>query len=162
MASKVESYNQSGHEAGKAGVGQYADPDEPRTNSRGMLKEWIDSDKEYPSEKCLHELFEEQVARTPLAIAVCCRERKLTYAELNERANHLAHSLRGQGVSADVRVGLLAERSLEMLIGLLGILKAGAAYVPMNPDHPKARLLVQLEESQSAFLVTQQRFLTEL
>jgi len=113
---------------------------------------------EYPQDKCLHELFEEQVERTPNAMAVVCEEQRLTYAELNARANDLAHYLRQRGVGAEVRVGLCVDRSVEMLIGLLGILKAGGAYVPLNPEHPKTRLAHQIAEIQAPIVLTQAEY----
>ena len=89
----------------------------------------------YRKDQCIHEMFEEQVARTPEAIALVFGDRQLTYAELFTRANRLAHSLRRHGVMANDRVGLCIDRGLEMIVGLLGILKSGAAYVPLNPEH---------------------------
>ena len=91
-------------------------------------------------DKCIHELFEEQVERTPEAVAVICEEQQLTYRQLNARANQLAHYLRKRGVGPEVLVGICVERSLEMVIGLLGILKAGGAYVPLDPSYPEKRL----------------------
>ncbi|MEP6743437.1 MAG: amino acid adenylation domain-containing protein [bacterium] len=161
MANRVEWNNQSGTTSGQAQVGQSraGETEACHTVLRELSVEWNDTRREYRTEKCLHELFEETVKLTPGRIAVCCGEKKLTYLELNERANQLAHFLRRRKVSADVRVGLLVDRSLEMLIGLLGVLKAGGAYVPLNPDHPRARLLIQLEESKAPVLITEQRFL---
>jgi amino acid adenylation domain-containing protein len=105
-------------------------------------------------DKTIHELFEAQAARTPSAPALVSGDQELTYAELNTRANQLAHLLRRRGVGPDVRVGLCLERSAELIVGLLGILKAGGAYVPLNPDHPQERMEMQLRESQSLLLVT--------
>ncbi len=107
---------------------------------RRMLVEWNDSAAAYPSQSCIHELFEAQVARTPDAVAIEFQSSTLTFAELNRRANRVAHFLRGRGVGADKPVGLLVARSLEMVVGMLGILKAGAAYVPLDPSYPPARL----------------------
>ena len=104
--------------------------------------------------KCFHELFEEQVARTPQAIAVVSGDRELTYNELNKWANQLAHVLRERGIGPDARVGLCVDRSVEMIVGLMGILKAGGAYVPLNPDHPRDRLALQLAESSVSILIT--------
>jgi len=89
----------------------------------------------YPQEKLIHELFEEQVERTPEAVAVVCEGQSLTYAELNAKANQLARCLTQKGVGPDQRVGICVERSLEMVVGLLGILKAGGAYVPLDPSY---------------------------
>ncbi len=109
---------------------------------------------EFSSDKCIHELFEEQVDKTPAEPAVVSGDQQLTYTELNARANQLACLLRRRGVGADTCVGLCVERSVEMIVGLLGILKAGGAYVPLNPDHPHERLAVQLAESRASLLVT--------
>ncbi|QBD80521.1 amino acid adenylation domain-containing protein [Ktedonosporobacter rubrisoli] len=104
---------------------------------------------------CVHELFEEQVARTPDAIAVVAGIRKLSYRELNSRANQLAHYLRRLGVGPDVMVGLCVKRSLDMMVGIMGILKAGGAYVPLDPSYPQERLSLLLQDSQTPILLTQ-------
>jgi amino acid adenylation domain-containing protein len=109
---------------------------------------------DYSQEKCIHQLFEEQVAKTPEAIALVFDDCELTFKELNARANQLAHYLRSKGGLPGCRVGLCTERDAEMIIGLLGILKAGGAYVPLNPEHPRARLELQLAESNASFLIT--------
>ena len=101
---------------------------------RQLLVEWNDTAADYPRDQCIHQLFEEQVERTPDAVAVVFEDRQLTYAQLNARANQLARHLRRLGVGPEVLVGLCVERSLEMVVGLLGILKAGGAYVPLDPD----------------------------
>jgi amino acid adenylation domain-containing protein len=111
---------------------------------RQLLVGWNQTAAEFPSSKCLHELFEEQAARTPERVAVRCGETAFSYRELNERANQLGHCLRGLGVEADRPVGLCLERSAETMVAVLAILKAGGAYVPLNPDNPPARLLQQL------------------
>jgi amino acid adenylation domain-containing protein/non-ribosomal peptide synthase protein (TIGR01720 family) len=116
----------------------------------------------YPLEKCIYQLFEEQAARTPDHVAVVFEDERLTYAQLNARANRLAHYLRGQGVDADVRVGLCVERSLEMIVGMLGILKAGGAYAPLDPEQPRARLQYQLDELDAPVLLTQKKLLARL
>ena len=116
----------------------------------------------YDSEPCLHELFEAQAERTPDAIAVECEGKRLTYQELNRRANQLAHHLRALGVEPEVLVGLYVERSLEMLIALLGILKAGGAYVPLDVVYPQERLAFMLSDAQVPVLVTLQRALKQL
>ena len=121
-----------------------------------MLSDWNATDAEYPRDKCIHHLFEEQVARTPETIALVFNDRELSYAELNRLADGLAGRLRASGVGgADTPVALCAERSLEMVVGLLGILKAGAAYVPLDPAFPSERLAFMLEDSGAAVLVTQ-------
>src|SRR5204863_5751349 len=101
--------------------------------------EWNDTATDYPRDRCIHELFEEQVARTPDAVAVVFEDQQLTYGELNARANQLAHHLIALGVGPEVLVGICMERSLELIVGLLAILKAGGAYVPMDPSYPNER-----------------------
>ncbi len=117
---------------------------------------------EYPRERCMHALFEEQVARTPRAVAVVMGEAQLTYGELNARANQLAHHLRTLGVGPEVLVGLCLERSLEMVVGLLGILKAGGAYVPLDPGYPAERLGFMLADTQAPVLLTRESLLGAL
>ena len=109
--------------------------------------------------KCIHELFETWVEQTPDAIAVVFEENKLTYRELNRRANQVAHRLRKMGVAPDTLVGLFAERSLEMVVGMLGILKAGAAYLPLDPVYPKERLAFVLDDAQPKVMLAQQKLL---
>ncbi|BDI19846.1 hypothetical protein ANSO36C_56480 [Nostoc cf. commune SO-36] len=121
-----------------------------------LLVDWNDTQSDYPLHKCIHQLFEEEVERTPNAVAVVYENQQLTYQELNNRANQLANHLRSLGVGSDVLVGLCVERSLEMVIGLLGILKAGAAYVPLDPEYPTERLSFILEDTQASVLLTQQ------
>jgi amino acid adenylation domain-containing protein len=127
-----------------------------------LLIEWNDTEKEYPKNKCIHELFEEQVAKTPDGVAVLFDNQQLTYRELNERANQLARYLRKLGVGPEVLVGISVERSLEMVVGLLGILKAGGAYVPLDPEYPKERLAFMLEDTHAPILLTQQRLVDGL
>ena len=122
-----------------------------------LLVEWNDTRIDYPSDKCIHELFETQVAKTPDAIAVVFADQQLTYRELNSRANQLAHYLRKLSVGPETLVGICMERSMEMIVGLLGILKAGGAYVPLDPTYPKERLAFMLEDSRAPFLLTQAR-----
>jgi amino acid adenylation domain-containing protein len=123
---------------------------------RWLLSDLNRTETEFPNAnaKCIHELFEEQVVRTPQAIALVFGAVELTYEQLNARANQLAHLLADRGVSANDRVGLSLPRGAEMIVGLLGILKAGGAYVPLNPDHPTERLAKQLVESDAAILIT--------
>jgi amino acid adenylation domain-containing protein len=124
-----------------------------------LLVEWNDTAADYPKDKCIHELFEEQANRTPDAIAVEFEEQRLTYSELNIRANQLAHHLISFGVGPERLVGICVERSIEMVVGLLGILKAGGAYVPLDPSYPKERLAFMLEDSQVSVVVTQEKYL---
>jgi non-ribosomal peptide synthetase component F len=110
-----------------------------------LLVEWNQTAAEYPRESTFHELFEAQAEQTPQRAAVCCEGLTLSYSELNQQANRLAHYLRELGVGPDGRVGLCVERSVETLVGVLAILKAGGAYVALNAQHPAARLKQQME-----------------
>jgi amino acid adenylation domain-containing protein len=114
---------------------------------RQLLVEWNRTEAEYPATQCLQELFEAQAERTPQRVAVRGGEQALSYAELNARANQLAHCLRRLGVGADELVGLCLERSAETMVAVLAVLKAGGAYVPLNPDNPPARLRQQMEDA---------------
>jgi len=116
----------------------------------------------FPAETCPYRLFEEQTAKTPDRIAAEFNGAFLTYRELNQRANMLAHRLIKAGVTAESKVGLLVDRSFDILIGILGIHKAGGAYVPMDPDYPQSRIEYMLEDSQSPVLVTQSRHIPRL
>src|SRR5258708_22611616 len=120
-----------------------------------LLYEWNDTRVEYSSNECIHELFEEQVEKSPEAVAVVYEEEQLTYGELNERANRLGHYLGELGVKADTRVAICVERGLEMGVGLLGILKAGGAYVRLGPAYPVERLRYMLEDSAPGVGLTQ-------
>ena len=126
----------------------------PEAERRLVLREWNATEAAYPREACVHELVEAQVERTPGAVAVVFEGERVTYAELNARANRLAHHLRALGVGPDARVGICVERSVEMVVGLLGILKAGGAYVPLDPGYPVERLRTMLEDSAPAVLLT--------
>jgi len=117
---------------------------------------------EYPHDRCIHQLFEEQVERTPDAPAIVFADQQISYSELNERANSLANHLRRLGVGSSAVVGLLMDRSIQMMVGVLGILKAGAAYLPLNTDHPAARLSHQLNDAAASFLVTETKLAAEL
>ncbi len=129
---------------------------------RQLLEGWNDTQREYPRNRCIHELIEEQAERTPGAVAVVCGEKQLSYQELNRRSNQLAHYLRGLGVGPEVLVGICVERSLEMVVGLLGILKAGGAYVPLDPKYPKERLAFICEDTRISMLLTQQKLAAHL
>ncbi|WP_437896085.1 amino acid adenylation domain-containing protein [Sorangium sp. So ce124] len=126
-----------------------------------VLVTWNQTAAERPRE-CIHHLFEAQVRRSPDAVALVGSGGRLTYRELNERANRLSHQLRARGVGPEVLVGLCMERSLEMVVALLGILKAGGAYVPLDPRYPRERLQTMLEDSGVAVLLTQQPLLASL
>ncbi len=120
-----------------------------------ILYGWNDTETEFPRDKCVHYLFEEQVARTPEAIALVFEDVSISYAELNRRSNRLAHYLRTLGVRADSLVAICAERSIEMVVALLGVLKAGGAYLPLDPAYPPERLRLMLEDSTPVALLTQ-------
>lgn len=151
------------HEVAGAGVDQRLSetPLLTQAERHQVLVEWNDTAAAYPQDKCLHQLFEAQVARTPDAVAVICEDQRLTYRELNRRANQLAHYLRGRGVGPEVLVGLCMERSLAMVTALLGILKAGGAYVPLDPSYPEARLAFMLADSGVSILLTMQAVLAK-
>jgi len=129
---------------------------------RQMLVEWNQTAAEYSRHLCVHQLFEAQVERTPEGVAVVFEDEQLTYRELNERANQLAHHLRARGVGTDVRVGIMIGRSVGMIVGVLGILKAGGAYVPLDPTYPQERLAFMLEDAAVPVLVTEQRLVESL
>ncbi len=127
-----------------------------------ILKECNNTMTKYPRDKCIHQLFDEQVDKSPDAIAIIFEDQQLTYRALNNKANQLAHYLMKQGVGPEVLVGICVERSLEMVIGILGILKAGGAYVPLDPAYPKDRLAFMLEDSGAPLLLTQYNLLENL
>lgn len=127
-----------------------------------LLVEFNLTQADYPQDKCIHHLFEEQAERTPNNIAVTFSDNKLTYRELNTRANQMAHYLQRLGVGKEVMVGICVERSLEMIVGILGILKAGGAYIPLDPNYPSERLAFILEDTKTPVLLTQQRLLSGL
>ena len=124
---------------------------------RKVIIEFNQTAADYPKDKCLHQLFEEQAARHPNRPALCFGESELSYFELNRRANQIAHILRQSGVGPNVPVALCLERSAEMIVALLGVLKAGGCYVPLIPDNPKARLAHQLSETGAPVVLTQQK-----
>ena len=132
------------------------------TERHKLLVEWNNTTREYPQDKCIHQLFEEQVERTPDAVALVFEGDQLTYGELNVKANQLAHYLQGLGVGPEVLVGICVERSLEMIVGLLGILKAGGAYLPLDPEYPQERLQFMLQDAGVSVLLTQERFIDKL
>ncbi|MEG4288204.1 amino acid adenylation domain-containing protein [Microcoleus sp. C2C3] len=127
-----------------------------------LLVEWNNTQAEYPLDKCIHQLFEEQVEQTPDAVAVVFADQQLTYRELNNQANKTAHYLQTLGVKPEVLVGICMERSIKMVVALLGILKAGGAYVPLDPGHPQERLKFMLSDSQMSVLLTQEKLVSRL
>ena len=127
-----------------------------------ILVQWNDTRIDYCRERFVHELFEEQVRRTPDAVAVVFETRQITYRELNARSNQLAHYLRDLGVGPETLVGICLERSLEMVVGLLGILKAGGAYLPLDPSYPAARLGFMIDDARPGVVLTQRRLVDAL
>ena len=126
-----------------------------------LLTEFNDTVRTYSSALCVPQLFELCAERNPNALAIVCGDDRITYGELNERANQLAHHLRSLGVKPEDRVCILMERSVEMVLALLGVLKAGAAYVPLDPTYPKERLRFMLEDACGRVVLTQQHLRSE-
>jgi amino acid adenylation domain-containing protein len=124
------------------------------TERRELLSEWNDTRRACPSESCIPDLFEAWAARTPESVALTFGDERLTYEELNRRANRLAHRLRAYGVGDETRVGVCVERSFEMIVALLGVLKAGGVYVPLDPSYPHERLLFMLEDAGAQVVLT--------
>jgi len=147
-----------------------ADPDQPvstlplltPTEQQQLLIDFNDTAQELSPEERIDRRFEAQVERTPDAIAAVCGQQRVTFAELDERANRLARYLRHRGVGPNVLVGVFAERSLEMLTGILAILKAGGAYVPMDPGYPKERLAFMIRDTGTRILLTQEKLRSRL
>jgi non-ribosomal peptide synthetase component F len=129
---------------------------------RHVLSVGGDGAATYPVDVRVHERFEQQAARTPDATALVYEDQRLSYAELNARANRLAHHLRERGVGPEVLVGLCVERSLEQVVAILGVLKAGGAYVPLDPGYPKQRLSFILDDSRTPILLTQSHLAGDL
>jgi amino acid adenylation domain-containing protein len=121
-----------------------------------LLVEWNGTQRDYPREKCVHQLFAEQAKRAPDKVALVFGDERLTYRELDERANRLARYLCGLGVGPETLVGICVERSVEMVVGVLGVLKAGGAYVPLDPVYPEDRLAYMMQDSGVAILLTQE------
>lgn len=129
----------------------------PKAEYKRLLEEWNDTDVVDLREETIHTLFEEQVEKTPEAIAVVCEDEELTYRELDERSNQLAHYLHKRGVGCESLVGIGVTRSSEMIVGLLGIMKSGGAYVPIDPSYPESRLRYILADAHIEVLVTQEK-----
>ncbi|GAA6624132.1 amino acid adenylation domain-containing protein [Scytonema sp. NUACC26] len=127
-----------------------------------LIVDWNDTKTDYPCNQCIHQLFEQEVERTPNSIAVVFENQQLTYRELNNQANRVAHYLQKLGVKPEVLVGICMERSLSMVVGLLGILKAGGAYLPLDPAYPKERLAFMLADAQVTVLLTKQSLTEKL
>ncbi|MEH2267248.1 MAG: amino acid adenylation domain-containing protein [Nostoc sp.] len=139
----------------------------PKTEQKELVETWNDTSRDYARDKCVHQLFEAQAERSPDVVAVVFKEAQsheqssLTYRELNQRANQLAHYLVSLGVKPDMPIGICVERTLEIAIAVLAVLKIGGAYVPMDSAYPKERLAFMLEDTQVSVLLTQQQLLTE-
>ncbi len=129
---------------------------------RWLLDEWNATAADYPRDRCFHELFAVQVTKTPDAVAAVFGEEQITYRALDQRANQLAHHLQAQGVGPDTFVGLCVNRSIEMLVGLLAVLKAGGAYIPLDPAYPRERLVFMLEDAHVRVLLTEKRLVGQL
>src|SRR4028119_1097527 len=127
-----------------------------------LLVEFNSTKANYPLDKCVHQLFEEQAERSPNRIAAVCENQQITYSELNARANQIAHYLQQLGIKPEVIVGICVDRSLEAIAGILGILKAGGAYLPLDPAMPKERLALMLQNAQTPVLLTQQHLIKNL
>ncbi|MEG4855931.1 amino acid adenylation domain-containing protein [Microcoleus sp. K1-B6] len=127
-----------------------------------LLVQWNDTQADYPKNSSIHELFAAQTERTPDAVAVICENEQLTYRELNAKANQIAHYLQSLGVKPEVLVGICLERSLSMLVAILGILKVGAAYVPLDPAYPQERRSFMLADAKVPVLLTQKNLLETL
>ena len=125
-----------------------------------VLVDWNATARDYAHDRCIHELFELQAERTPDATALVYRERTLTYRELNQRANHLAQHLQALGLGLEKFAGIYVQRSLDMVIAVLGVLKAGAAYVPPDPSYPRERLAWMLEDAQATVVLTHRALLS--
>jgi len=121
-----------------------------------LLVDWNQTESPYPKNKCIHQLFEEQVTKNPDAIAIIYEQESLSYQQLNQKANQLAHYLQSLGVKLDELVGICVERSPLFIIGILGILKAGAAYLPLDSNYPLERLIYMLQDSDLSVLLTQE------
>ncbi|MBK8465893.1 MAG: amino acid adenylation domain-containing protein [Chloracidobacterium sp.] len=132
------------------------------TEQKLIVDEFNDTAKDYPTDKCVHQLFEEQVKSSPDAIAVVYQDQQLTYRELNQKANAIAHRLRRFNIGPDSLVGLCVERSVEMVAGVYGILKTGAAYVPLDPSYPIDRLNLMLGDSGASIIVSHQNLAKDL
>ena len=122
-----------------------------------ILCDFNNTKAEYPKGKTIHQLFEEQAAKTPDNIALVFEDKQLTYRELNEKSNQLARLLRKKGVKPDSIVGIMVERSPEMIIGIMGVLKAGGAYLPIDPEYPSDRIRYMLEDSNAKILLVRNK-----
>lgn len=151
-------------------TGIVADPEQPisdlplltEVEKKRILQDWNIDSKRSPIRTCIHRLFEAQAERTPKAVAVVCGQQELSYRDLDEKANQLAHYLQKLGVQPEIPIGLCIERSLDLIVGILGILKAGGVYLPLDPEYPKERLAFMLEDARVPLLLTQKHLLNSL
>ena len=127
-----------------------------------QFNDWNSTARAYEREQCMHELFSSQAAQTPESVALVSDNTRLTYRELDERSNQLAHYLRALGIGPETLVGILMDRSAEMIVALLGVLKAGGAYVPLDPQYPRERVSWVLEDAGIAVLLTEQQYVKDL
>jgi len=127
----------------------------PEAELNRILKDWNNTKITYPEDKCIHHLFEEQVIKSPDAIALVYEDEQVSYSELNSRANQLARYLIEQGAGEDTSIALCVERSVDLVVGLLAISKSGSAYIPLDPIYPKARLALVLDDARPVILLTQ-------
>ncbi|MEG4805076.1 amino acid adenylation domain-containing protein [Microcoleus sp. ARI1-B5] len=127
-----------------------------------LLIDWNDTQRDYPQNQCFHQLFAERVEREPDAVAAVFENQQLTYRQLNSKANQLARYLQQLGAKSEVLIGLCVERSLDAIVGILGIIKAGAAYLPLDPNYPQERVNFMLEDAGVSILVTQQHLAKNL
>ncbi len=134
----------------------------PQNERTLLLDTWQGANVADVADRCIHQLFEEQAARTPDAVAIRFKNASLTYRQLDERANAVAEVLQAQGVEPDALVAVCMERSLELVVALMGVLKAGGAYVPLDPAYPRERLAMMLEDSHAKVVLTQRRLAAEL
>jgi amino acid adenylation domain-containing protein len=129
---------------------------------RRIMKEWNNTRVDYPQDRLIHQIFEARVEKNSDDIAIAFEGQRLTYRELNQRSNQLAHYLQSLGVGPESIVGIAVERSIEMIVGLYGILKAGGAYLPIDPTYPADRVAYMMEDAKVPVLLTQQRLLDKL
>ena len=130
----------------------------PEEEKHRILVDFNDTQAEYPKDKMIYQLFEEQVRKTPDQTAVIFEDRRLTYQQLNLKANQLARVLREKGTQRDSIVAIMVERSLEMMIGIMAVIKAGGAYLPISPDYPDERIKYMLQDSGAVLLLTNASF----
>ncbi|MCY9764275.1 AMP-binding protein, partial [Paenibacillus alvei] len=153
MAAHFERWLHEVAEHPERSIGQMPLISEAETQQQ--LEIWNRTETAYPRDQVIQELFEEQAAARPEAVAVVDEDRHLTYGELNARANQLAHCLRKKGVKPETLVGICMDRSTDLIVGIMGILKAGGAYVPMDPSYPQQRLTYMVHDAGIELLVTQ-------